>query len=84
MKKQELIEKLQALPDDINVILFDHRMNLNIGGGEPESAGCYSDFDISLMHHDLSEDEKEYYRERHDFVPKPVIVISFDNPDYEQ
>lgn len=39
MKVKELIAKLQAMPQDMNVNIFDWRKNFFRGGGDPVSDG---------------------------------------------
>ncbi|MEO7212639.1 hypothetical protein [Mucilaginibacter sp.] len=83
MTKGQFIKALQELPcgDEVEVRIFDHLKNLNEGGGEPTSAGIYADIDIDILHHNLTDDEKEYYMDVHDYIPKPIIALIFTNPD---
>lgn len=49
MKKEEVIEKLQAMPDGIEVCIFDWKLNATDDGNEEGSSlGIYEDFQISI------------------------------------
>ncbi len=72
MKKEELIKQLQALPDGVEVVIFDHRKNLDQDSGDGSSAGIYKDFQIS--HHTPEEIADGCI---------PFASMAFDNEDYE-
>ena len=79
MKVSELIKKLQEFPQDLEVKIFDWRKNLNEDWGDGSSAGIY---DIEVSMDDYTEDEKEYYKERHDKEFVPWVQLSFESDDY--
>lgn len=74
MKKEELIQKLLALPDGIEVCIYDHNKNAWNATGEPEgnSEGIYSEFDVDVIPKDFLPDGKE-----------PFAMLVFTNDDYE-
>lgn len=84
MTKRELINKLEALPigDDAAVKLWDADRDAATSDGESPSTSMY-DFEVGILNDNMSEDEKEYHRDIIGSDPVPFIVISFDNPDYE-
>lgn len=73
MKKEELIEKLQKLPDNIEVCVFDWRKNVNDDCGDGSGVGIYPNFIIELM--GKSEIKKGY---------KPFLAITIENDDYNE
>lgn len=81
MKKEELIKKLQELPDDIDVNLFDYRMNLHDDHGDGSHKGIYSEFDIEVIK--LDEEDRKYLEDLRDTKLVPWAAISFSNDDYE-
>ena len=73
MKKEDLIKKIQeVVPDGAEVVIFDHRKNLNEDSGEGSSAGIYKDFDVE---HHTQEEIKDGCI--------PFSALTFDNEDYE-
>lgn len=68
MKKEELLEKIKALPDGVEVCIFDHRKNLHHANDEPQGMGIEKSFEVDMMK---------------DGEPKPFAVLSFTNDDYE-
>lgn len=86
MTKRELINKLEALPigDDANIYVWDAERDAHqCGDGDAASTSMY-DFEVGILNDNLTEDEKEYHREIIGTEPKPFIIISFDNPDYDE
>ena len=72
MKKEDLIKKIQEeIPDGSDVVIFDHRKNLNDDIGDGSSAGIYPDFEI----HHFTEQEIE-----DGCIPYSALI--FDNEDY--
>jgi hypothetical protein len=73
MKKEELIKKIQeTVPDGAEVVIFDHRKNLNDDIGDGSSAGIYQDFEV------------EHYTEesiKDGCIPFSALV--FDNEEFE-
>lgn len=49
MKREELIKKLQLLPEGIEVCIFDVRLNESEATGDPCGTGIYKDFDIEVV-----------------------------------
>lgn len=85
MTKRELINALEAnsLPDDAVVKIWDHEKDARDGGdGESPSTAQY-DFTVETLNDDLSDDEKEFFKETYGWYPEPFIVLGFDNPDIE-
>lgn len=84
MTKRELINELEscALPDNANVKIWDHRRDAAESDGTGPSTAMF-DFDVATLNDNLSEEDKEYYREMLDIEPRPFIVLGFDNPDFE-
>lgn len=72
MKKNELIEKLQAIEGNPNVALFDLKTEIELG------LGVISDFSVELVELE-DEESKELYKEEHDEDFKPWISISFNS-----
>ncbi len=68
MKKEELIKKLQELPDGIEVCIFDWKLSAQEADGEPSSTGIYPKFDIEIMANEYLENGKE-----------PFALLSFEN-----
>lgn len=72
MKKEELIEKLQELvPDGAEVVILDHRKNLNDDIGDGSSAGIYKDFNV-----------EHFTKEEVEDGCIPFSCLVFDNEDY--
>jgi hypothetical protein len=84
MTKRELINTLESLSidDDAPVFVWDADRDAYTSDGDSPSE-CMYDFDVSVLNDYMTEDEKEYHREIIGTEPRPIIVISFDNPDYE-
>lgn len=83
MKVSELIECLQAMPQDMDVHIFDWRKNLHTGGGESSPAGIEkvehvevvpSDEDIKL--------EIEIHGDADDLTQ--FVAIHYENDDYDE
>ena len=71
---KQLIEKLQELPEDMEVVLFDHKMNLHHASSDPTPEGIYSKFDLEKVELYGLEDNK----------PFEVAAFTFDNHwDYD-
>jgi hypothetical protein len=71
MKREQLIEELQKLPEGIEVCVFDWRMNLHDDSGDGSSAGIYSDFNIAVYGEDeIVEDTI------------PFATLEINNDDY--
>lgn len=73
MKKEELIEKLQKLPEGIEICVFDWRKNLNDDCGDGSSVGVYPEFEIELISKDS--------------IPKgnkPWVAFNIENDDYNE
>jgi hypothetical protein len=68
MKKEKLIEKLNEMPDNIEVGILDWRKSLNRDYGEGTTEGIYVDYEVSYVD---DEDGKN-----------PFVVLSFDNEEY--
>lgn len=79
MKKSTLIRKLQEIPEDPEIRIFDWRKNLSEDSGDGSFAGIY-DFEVSME--TLSEKEKEYYKEVHGKDYVPWVQLSFESDDY--
>jgi hypothetical protein len=52
MKVAELIEKLQELPKDSEICIFDERKSLNNADDEPNSIGLFNEFSIERINTD--------------------------------
>lgn len=73
MKKEELIKKIQEIvPDGAEVVIFDHRKNLNDDVGDGSSVGIYQDFEVE---HYTEEEIKD------GCIPFSALV--FDNEEFE-
>ena len=73
MKKEDLIKKIEeTVPDGAEVVIFDHRKNLDGDSGEGSSAGIYLDFDVE---HFTKENIKDGCI--------PFSALTFNNEDYE-
>jgi len=70
VKKEELIEKLQALPDGIEVVILDSTRNMMGSGWGATSDGVHSEFGVSLEENDNEIEEN---------LP-PFIALSFVCP----
>lgn len=78
MKVSELIEKLQAMPQDAPVVLCDANRMAYEATGEPSGEGLYYDFEIDVykeMFFSYEDEEQEY--------PITTVVFSFET-DYEE
>jgi hypothetical protein len=72
MLKEDLIKQIQEnIPDGMEVVLFDHRQNLNDDIGDGSSYGIYKDFEIGVH---TKEEIKDGCI--------PFAYLSFDNDDY--
>ena len=67
MKNKELIKRLSEYHEDMEVCIFDWKMNLHRCDDEPISIGIQSEFKV------------EYQKES---VNIPFISISYENDDY--
>ena len=81
MTVQELINKLETMPKDAPVCLFDWRKNLGLDCGDPSSEGVYNEIDVELQQIEAP-DEQEYYKSQMDEEFVPWVALSFDNEDY--
>lgn len=71
MIKEELLKQINALPNGIEVCIFDFKRNEKEDSGDETgcSAGIYKEYQISIMGaKDIPDGTK------------PFAVISFDNP----
>lgn len=82
MKKEDLIKKLELIPDGIEVCLFDYELNLSDDCGNGSTKGIYDTFDVEIIDLD-SEEEKEFYEETNDKKFVSWAALSFKN-DYEE
>lgn len=74
MKKEDLIKKIQNIvPDGAEVVIFDHRKNLDDDYGDGSSAGIYRDFEVA--HFTVTEIKDGCV---------PFSVLQFDNDDYDE
>ena len=78
MKKEELIEKLQAMPEGIEVCVYDWRENAIME--EANGVGIYSDFQIEIV--DVDEDFAEAYPEEANAFNE-WCAIGFDSGEKE-
>ncbi len=75
MKKEELLKRINLLPDGVEICIYDYLANSE-GDNDGEDTyweGIYSKFDIGMMRKD-------------DVMPKENrwAYISFTNPDYKE
>lgn len=82
MKKEDLINELQKLPDGVEVCVFDWRKNLGDDIGDGSHAGIYSDVEVSMVSM-LSDDELVFYEENNGIEYRPWASISFNSEDYD-
>lgn len=48
MKKEDLIKKInETIPDGAEVVIFDHRKNMNDDNGDGSSVGIYKEFEVA-------------------------------------
>jgi hypothetical protein len=74
MKKEELLKKInEIIPDNAEVVIFDHRKNLNDDCGDGSSAGIYKDFDV-----------ENYTPEEIEDGCIPFSALIFNNDDYDE
>ena len=81
MKVSELIKKLQEFPQELEVRIFDWRKNLSEDLGDGSYAGIY-DIDVSMD--ELTQDEKECYKEFHNKEFIPFVQLTFESDDYSE
>lgn len=82
MKKSELIKKLEAVPGDPDVAIFDHEKNAHDDIGDGSSVGVYSDIQVEMINIDINpKDWAELHED--DPMPKPWLALCFKNEDYE-
>ena len=70
MKKEELIKKLQELPEGTEVCIMDWRKNLYYADDEPQGMGIEKDFVVEYQTEDVN---------------KPFIALMFEkdgSPNY--
>lgn len=84
MKKEDLLKKIKALPDGIDVVLFHAKTNEQGQNADNESsAGIIDDFDIAIM-----EEDKDLLPEERDphFKPWAYIEIpeTFNQVDQDE
>lgn len=80
MKKEDLIKKLQELPDGIEVCLFDWRKNLGDDHGDGSYEGIVSDFEVE--HQKLDKDDAEHWEIANGKKYISWASLSFNNDDY--
>jgi hypothetical protein len=68
MTVKQLIEKLQELPQEKQVCIFDHKNNLSGDWGEGSSIGIYTEFNVYEMPQDSVPDGRETW-----------VALEFDN-----
>lgn len=68
MKKGELLKHIQALPDDLEICVFDHRQNAWNCDADGSPIGIHLKFEIEVI-----ED-----------ADRPFVGLSFDNDDYDE
>lgn len=68
MKKQELIDRLNAIDCD-DVVIFDWRKMAFNADGEPSTVGIHDDFTVEIETEESG-------------ATIPFIALSFDNDDY--
>jgi hypothetical protein len=68
MTVKQLIEKLQALPQEKQVCIFDHKYNLSGDWGEGSSIGIYTEFNAYEMPKDSVPNGRETW-----------VALEFDN-----
>jgi hypothetical protein len=71
MKKEQLIKKLQSLPDGTNLVIGDYRKNLGGDNGDGSSEGFYSEFGVECITGRMLGHKQ-----------KPFAILSFTNEDY--
>lgn len=69
MKNSELIKKLQSLPDDLEVTIFDWKQNVH--KGEDGTIGVHVKFEVELLDNDAEEKKQDKF-----------IALTFENDDY--
>lgn len=80
MKKSELIARLNEIPGDPEVAIFDHLKNLHYDDGDGCSAGIYQQIEVGLITNDgLPPDHPAVVDQM-----KAWIAISFPNEDYAE
>ena len=79
MKKEDLLKKIQELPDGVEISIFDWQKNLK--SGEDTNVGMYSKFDVEL--HTLEPDELESFKDQFETDFKPFVTLNIENDDYE-
>jgi len=62
MKNKDLIKRLQKLPEDLEVCIFDIDLNADNATDEPTSEGIYSDFEVGkvMTEKELKSVQKDY------------------------
>lgn len=81
MEKEDLIKKLQELPDGMDVCLFDYRMCMHDDCGDGSDKGNYPEFEVTVI--ELDAEEAEYYKERKGRDYEPWAALIFANEDYD-
>lgn len=82
MKKEDLIAKLQTLPDGIDIGILDVRKNFGDASGDPSSVGVYPDFEMTV--HTLEPDEAEFHLEQEGEPFVPFATLDIENDDYTE
>lgn len=61
MKKEDLLAKIQALPDGVDILIMDVKKNMMGADADGmSSAGLYEDFNIHMMDEELTERLKRF------------------------
>jgi hypothetical protein len=79
VKKSELIQKLESMPGDPEVALFDWRKNVLDDLGVGSSSGIYPDFDIELM----ADTEEREGISAEDRAKAPWIAFVYTNESFD-
>ncbi len=75
MKREELLKKIEALPEGTEVCIMDWQKNAYHATGDEEGngEGIYPEFNVEMIGKDGLPEGKE-----------PFAVLSFNNDDYEE
>lgn len=76
MKNSELIAKLQQLPQDLDVCIYDVKKNEADASEEPSEVGVYTSFSVSVAH---SEEDMEQMKQDFEHLElENFIALEFE------
>lgn len=82
MIKEELIEKLSALPEGIEIRIVDYKLNYLEFVESERTAGIYDEFEVVLFDHEMNADLEDGDEFAALIFHNSDLFISDDDDDY--